>query len=255
MTETFQTPGPVILVLRIPAGEIEIETVGGAETRVELEPDDDARIECRRRGDGHEVLVEVKGRALGRQREYRLRVQAPHGARVDANTKSADVRGRGRFESIQLNTGSGDVSFDEVVGTVKVNSASGEVGCVRIGGEAAINTASGEVDVQDLVGPATIRSASGDVSIGSAASGLSVQTASGDCRIGAVAEGKVDLKSASGDLRIGISRGSRLWVDAKSLSGETSSELDVGDMPVGDDGPLVELRATTLSGDIEIVRA
>ncbi|MFN2469057.1 MAG: DUF4097 domain-containing protein [Gaiellaceae bacterium] len=255
MTETFQTPGPVTLVLRVPAGEIEIETVGGAETRVELEPDDEARVDCRRRGDEYEVLVEVKGRALGRQREYRLRVQAPDGARVDANTKSADVLGRGRFASIQLNTASGDVSFDEVEGAVKVNSATGEVGCARIGGEATISTASGDVEVQDLAGPATIRSASGDVSIGSAGPDLSVQTASGDGRIAAVTEGKVDLKSASGDLRIGISRGSRLWVDAKSLSGETSSELDVGDTPVGDDGPLVELRATTLSGDIEIVRA
>jgi hypothetical protein len=70
-----------------------------------------------------------------------------------------------------------------------------------------------------------------------------------------VAEGEVRLVSASGDVEVGIRRGSRLWVDAKSMSGGTSSELEVGDAPPAGDGPMVELRATTMSGDIQICRA
>jgi len=37
--ETYSTPGPLLLNLEIPAGEIEIETSGTDETRIELEPD------------------------------------------------------------------------------------------------------------------------------------------------------------------------------------------------------------------------
>jgi hypothetical protein len=38
------------------------------------------------------------------------------------------------------------------------------------------------------------------------------------------------------------------------MSGETSSELEVGDAPPDGEGPLVELRATAMSGDIRVKR-
>jgi hypothetical protein len=39
------------------------------------------------------------------------------------------------------------------------------------------------------------------------------------------------------------------------MSGDATSELDVGDEPPEGDGPTVELRATAMSGDITILRA
>jgi hypothetical protein len=39
------------------------------------------------------------------------------------------------------------------------------------------------------------------------------------------------------------------------MSGDTSSELDVRDAPPEGDGPLVEVRATAMSGDIRVKRA
>jgi hypothetical protein len=68
-------------------------------------------------------------------------------------------------------------------------------------------------------------------------------------------QGAVTLKSVSGDMHVGIRPGSALWVDAKSVSGDTSSELPIDDTPPEGEGPLVELRATAMSGDIRIVRA
>ena len=47
-------------------------------------------------------------------------------------------------------------------------------------------------------------------------------------QIASIAEGSVDVKSASGDVRIGVKQGSRLFVDAKSLSGDTTSEVELG---------------------------
>jgi DUF4097 and DUF4098 domain-containing protein YvlB len=102
-----------------------------------------------------------------------------------------------------------------------------------------------------------VRTASGDVVVGQAESSLTVQTASGDQRVGSVTAGEVSLSSASGDIWIGIRRGSALWVDASSMSGATTSELDVGDAPSAGAGeaPLVELRAQSMSGDIHVARA
>src|SRR5690348_3028917 len=82
-----------------------------------------------------------------------------------------------------------------------------------------------------------------------------VNTASGDQEIGSVTSGKVTLKSASGNLKVGIREGSTLWVDARSRSGEVVSELPVSELPPDGSGPTVELRANTMSGDITVSRA
>ncbi|MGH2700116.1 MAG: DUF4097 family beta strand repeat-containing protein, partial [Actinomycetota bacterium] len=79
--------------------------------------------------------------------------------------------------------------------------------------------------------------------------------ASGDLAIEKAVEGAVSLQSASGDLRVGVGRGSILWIDARSMSGSTTSELELDDSPPEGPGPRLEIRAKTMSGDIHLVRA
>ena len=136
-----------------------------------------------------------------------------------------------------------------------MNSASGDVNISRVEGPLTVNTASGDLEVGHVGGDGKVRSASGDVSIDEAEASLKVQTASGDVEVGSVREGDVNLQTASGDIEVGIKKGSKLWIDARSMSGETSSELEVGEAPPDGEGPLVEVRATAMSGDIEVRRA
>jgi DUF4097 and DUF4098 domain-containing protein YvlB len=268
--ESFHTPGALTLDLRVPSGEISLESVDGEETTVELDATswseevrdlvDGARIELRQRGGGHEVIVDVprKRRGLGLifdRADFRLRVTAPHGADVQVATASADVDGRGRFGALKAELASGDLRFADLAGPADVKSASGDVSLELIGGEARIATASGDVRIGHVEGQATIRSASGDVMVDEAESSVTVQTASGDQRLGSVASGRVMMQSASGDQTVGIRRGSRVHIDARTMSGDTSSELDIEDAPAISDGPQVELRATAMSGDIRILRA
>ncbi len=282
-TETFETPGPVRFNVRLGSGEIRLETADVRHTTVTLEPlsnseagakvVENARVELRQRGGGHEVLVDVRDRGRGRSHEVLVEIRGPDGASVETKSGSADVEGNGRFGAVEVETGSGDVQFGEISEDAKINAASGDVEVASIGGEARINSASGDVEVGSVGGGAKVNSASGDVEIREAAgalevnsasgdvvirvagSPLSVNTASGDQTIGAVSEGSVSLKSASGDLEIGIREGSTLWVDARSRSGEVSSQLPVSDLPPEGDAPHVELRANTMSGDITLVRA
>jgi DUF4097 and DUF4098 domain-containing protein YvlB len=104
-------------------------------------------------------------------------------------------------------------------------------------------------------GEASLRSASGDVRVEEAADSITIQTASGDQRIGVATVGRVTLQSASGDQMVGIRRGSAVHLDVRTMSGDASSELEVRDQRPADDAPLVELRATSMSGDIRIHRA
>lgn len=268
--ESFHTPGPLTLNLRVPSGEIALESVDGDETIVELDVTgqgdearglvDGARIELRQRGDGHEVLVDVPRRRRGLglifdRADLRLRVTAPHGADVEVSTASADVNGRGRFGGLDVEVASGDLRFADLSGRVEVQSASGDVALERIGGEAKVATASGDVHIGRVEGNATVRSASGAIMVEEATASITVQSASGDQRVGSVSAGRVTMQSASGDQIVGIRRGSQVHLDVRTMSGETSSELEIEDAPAGGGGPQVELRATSMSGDIRILRA
>jgi DUF4097 and DUF4098 domain-containing protein YvlB len=284
-TETFQTPGETRLDIRLGAGEVRLETAEVQETTVVLEPlrgndastaaVENARVELRDRGNGHEVVIDVRdrGRGIFRNAEVLVAVTSPEATSIETKSGSADVEGRGRFGSVEVETGSGDVEFGEIAGEANINAASGDVQISSVGGDAQVNTASGDVQIKQIGGKAKINSASGDViirevkgelSVNSASgdvlvreagSSVGINTASGDQQIGAVVSGKVELKSASGDLKVGIREGTSLWVDARSRSGEVRSELPVSDLPPDGNGPSVELRANTMSGDITVSRA
>jgi DUF4097 and DUF4098 domain-containing protein YvlB len=262
--ETFETPGPVTLNLKIPSGHIDLLAVEGQETLVELDSDaeleEQVRIEMHPRRDGHEVVVSLDERlGLGLFRrgrsDIRLRVTAPLNADVEVSTASADTDARGRFGGLHANTASGDVRFEHLGGEVQVNSASGDLEIQHVGGQLTVNTASGDVEVGQIIGEGKVRAASGDISIKEAESALTVQTASGDIDVRSVREGDVKVQTASGDIEVGVARGSKVFIDARSMSGETSSDLEITDVPSEVEGPEVEISATAMSGDITISRA
>jgi DUF4097 and DUF4098 domain-containing protein YvlB len=262
--ETFETPGPVTLNIKVPSGRIDLAAVEGQETIVELETDpeveEEARIEMHPRRDGHEVVVAIDERfglsffRRGRS-EVRLRITAPLGADVEVSTASADTDGRGVFGGLQVNTASGDVRFEHVGGEAQINSASGDVEIEHVGGQLTVNTASGDLEVGQLIGEGKVRAASGDISIKEAETALTVQTASGDIEVRGVREGEVKVQTASGDIEVGVKQGSKVFIDARSMSGETTSDLEISEAPSETEGPLVEIRATAMSGDIAIRRA
>jgi DUF4097 and DUF4098 domain-containing protein YvlB len=204
--------------------------------------------------------------------EIHVRIRCPHGSGLRTEGGSTDVRGRGRFGTAAITSGSGDVELREtgdlsantasgdlqighVTGAAQANAASGDIQIERLDGGGTINTASGDVLIDRVGGDLQANSASGDIVVRDAGGSLSVRTASGDQRIGSVGAGEVSLKSASGDIEVAIRRGTKVWLDVQSRSGDTTSDLDVGDDPPPEGAPVLELRANTMSGDVRIGRA
>jgi Putative adhesin len=274
LSETYQTPGRVVLNLAIPAGVIEIDASPGDTTQVELDALTDSakellgntRIDLRDRGDGHEVLVEVPTTrsgffiSFGRGPDFRLRVTCPTGAELDIQTKSADVRARGMFGAAEVKTASGDINLGEIGGDARVKTASGDVAIDDVHGLTHVQTASGDLAVQRTRGDVTGQLVSGDVWIRDALHSVAANTVSGDVRLDAVVEGSIDVTAISGDIHVGVRRGSRVFVDCNTISGDTNSELQLSDAPApsetsGEPGPQLEVRAKTVSGDINIARA
>jgi hypothetical protein len=249
---THHTPDGLRLELRLTAGRCEIETADTADTVVEAEPMDgssasrdaaEALVETlsERSQGGHKLVValpKLRRLAFGLDNaKVLVRIRAPHGTELDAGTASADVVVRGRLGAADVRTASGDVMIE----------------CAEQSTE--VKTASGDVEVRSLLGAGSVNTMSGDVNIGETGAGLSVNTMSGDVKITRAASGTIQVRSMSGDVRAGIARGATLFVDANSASGDVRSELPVtGSAPTGDAAD-VELRATSMSGDIAVVRA
>lgn len=280
-SETFATPGPVRLDVEMPAGAIEIATADTDETHVELEADSNneqiqemvagARIEMSRRGDVHHVTVEVRTRhgvwisfsggpdiRLGTP-EMRLRIACPAGAELDVKTKSADLQAHGEYGDVDMKTASGDMTV-ETARNAHVKTASGDVHFESVSGILDVKTVSGDVHVASVAGNANFQVVSGDVFVHDAGGSISGTSVSGDQRYEAVVNGRVELRAVSGDIGIGIRRGSRVFVDANTVSGSTTSEFDLADAPVpaepaAEDAPLVEVYAKTVSGDVRLERA
>ena len=247
-TERFETAGEVSLAVQVPVGEIHVDTVEGSETTVELAPLNDAgrtaveeaRIEHLDRPGGSEVTVSIdEGRRvfLRRGPSLRVRVSCPIRTRVTLRTVSADVRVRGE------------------VGDAFVQSVSGDAELEDVNGDLELRTVSGDADVRRVGGGTTLHTVSGDVVVRETASSVGARTVSGDLLLARVSEGEVRAQSVSGDMRIGVAPGARVFVDAKSLSGDMRSDLDLRDAPSGGDGRPLELHLKSVSGDVRIVRA
>ena len=248
---THHTPDGLQLKLRITAGRCEIETADTAETVVEAEPlnrsaASRSAVEClveklrTRPEGGHELLVEVpKHKRLMPgfgDAQVLIRVRGPYGLDLDAATASADVVVTGRLRCADVRTASGDVSIEAADGATEVK------------------TASGDVELGHMHDATDVKTMSGNVVVRETGSATDVNTMSGDVRIRRAASGVIQVRSMSGDLEAAIAPGATLFVDANSTSGDVRSELPVtGDAPSGPAD--VDLRATSMSGDIVVTRA
>ncbi|HEY2869326.1 MAG TPA: DUF4097 family beta strand repeat-containing protein [Gaiellales bacterium] len=248
---THHTPNGVRLKVRLLAGRCEIETAETTETEVECTPMNrssasreaaDAVVEeLRDLAGGKELVVEVPKRkrlvpGFG-DAQVLIRVRGPHGLGLDVSSASADIDAIGHLGDADVRTASGDVRLESVGGSTEVKTASGDVALGRLAGASGVNTMSGDVRVRET------------------ATALTVNTMSGDVRVQRATGGTIQLRSMSGDLEAAIARGASLYVDATSASGDVRSELPVtGSAPDGGHAD-VELRATSLSGDIVVTRA
>jgi Toastrack DUF4097 len=268
MQKTFEVEGPVELDVRLASGDIEVDPSADGRVEVELIAHDEesqglvdnARIELNSHGNRPTVLVDVPQKrgfsiSIFGRGGIECRIRCPHESGLAVRTKSADISTRGTLGGLNIATASGDIDVDRVSGGVNVKSASSDFSAREIGSGVSIQTASGDIDISIARGPVNVTSVSGDISIGEAYDNVNANSVSGDQDHGAVMQGVVAAHSVSGDVTIAVRRGSKAFLDCTTVSGDTTSELELtSDAPAGN-GPLVEIRAKTVSGDVRITRA
>ncbi len=263
----FATTGHVSLSVSLGAGEVSVDARSDSGVEIDLIPlrDNDAtrqaiadaRVEMTGRGDGHEIVVQVQKKAGllgGFGVKVGVRIRCPHGSDLDLRSGSADLEATGDLGVVAVKASSGDVSVERAE-RLRCTTASGDLRADEIAGPIDCRTASGDVRIRCSGGLLDASLVSGDLSVGVASAGLSVTTVSGDVSFEAAGGGEMRVQSVSGDVRLAIMPGERLFIDASSVSGKMRSELDMGDdPPVEREGPVHELRVRTVSGDLLILR-
>jgi DUF4097 and DUF4098 domain-containing protein YvlB len=203
--------------------------------------------------DGRRVTVDVRHRRLGNTPRLDIVVRIPTGSTVDLGTASASLTTSGVLASARAKTASGELSIEQVEGDAEVRSASGDIQLGTIGGGVKAKSASGDLNVARVGGRCIAASASGAVDIGWAEGDIvTATTASGDVTVRDAVHGEVICKSTSGDVAIGVRKGTLVWLDLTTVSGRTVQNLVPEAAPEGDEERLLRVRAQTVSGNITI---
>ncbi|MFO7572295.1 MAG: DUF4097 family beta strand repeat-containing protein [Gaiellaceae bacterium] len=271
--QIFDTPGSVSLQIKLPSGRVVVTTADEPRTSVELvslgrrgqDALGEVAVRMDEQGDTHVVTVEQLPRLrwgplqISWDDAVEVRITCPPGTDLDLASGSAELRVEGELGAVTVRTASGDVQVDRARGALGVKTASGDIAIGQALAEATLTTVSGELEIDSFAGPLGARAVSGDVRIRTVRAPLTVSTTSGDIRIDRVEAGEVQAQSISGDARIGVARGTRVWIDAASVSGTLESQLGFEDAPpdgeTAPDTAAVPLRVKTVSGDVAIIRA
>jgi len=267
MQYVFSTPDPAVLFVELGSGNVEIQAADVDQTEIDVTGHraDEVIVEQR----GHEIVVIAPKRVgfMSGSRNLNVTITCPSDSELATRLGSADLVAKGTLGWVKLLSGSGDITLDAVSAEGVVKTGSGDIRVFSIDGSANLASGSGDIQVDRISGAAQVSTGSGDVRIGyagaavalkSGSGDLHVEDATGDVRLSSGSgellvdrfpAGKLTAKNASGDIRVGIPGGVPVWTDVTSVSGRVTSTLQGAGQPT-EGQEFVELRATTVSGDV-----
>lgn len=272
MTEHhFETPQPVRLFAEIGKGSVKVAAGDTTQTRVEITGRDAVHAVVRQDGD-QITVVGPKQRGIFGDSRLDVVISLPSSSEVAVRTGSADIATSGTVGTGQLKSGSGDVEVDVADGPLvvetgsgdirinaaraelRVKSGSGDVVVTEAAAGVLVSTGSGDVQLWSSHGAAVVKTGSGDLKVGEAHGDVGLTTGSGDLVVSRAHRGRVTVKGASGDIRVGIPVGVPVWTDISTVAGDIRSHLPHAGQPA-DGVDHVEIRAKTVSGDIVLTQA
>ena len=254
-----------LVELSLNGGDVIVRAWDRAEVRVS------AQVESGRIAfDAGSMRVRV-GDAHHSDGDARFEVTMPRTARVEVSGTNAEVSVDGVRGGVTVDNANGDVRLADVGGIVRAELMTGELHVERGEGDFRLEMASGDMTLVDVGGRIEAEGISGNIIVRNArARELRLETTSGNVTYeGTVqAEGRYELSTHSGDVRLRLPDGVRARLEAETYSGEFTSDFPVTMQPgapkgtrqrryellVGDGGgPLI--RAESFSGDIHLARA
>lgn len=279
---SFSTPEPIAATIELVVGDARITASDRDDTVVDVRPSDgshepDVRAAEQTRVEytaGRLLVRAPKQRGLGlfgKVGSVEVRIELPAGSQLEGDASVAAFRCVGRLGEcrvktsagdiqlgdtgrLELNTGAGTIVVGRVVGNADVRTGSGKLRLREIGGSAVVKNSNGDCWVGEISGDLRVNAANGGISVDHAHADVTAATANGDIRIGEVARGSASLRTAFGQIEIGIRTGTAARLDVHTSFGRVHNDLDAAGPPDSSDDT-IDVRAHTSYGDIVIRRA
>ena len=278
----FSTPEPVSATIEFLVGELRITASDRDDTVAEVTPtnpshDADVRAAEQIRidfADGRLRVIGPRRRAVGPSKKsgsVDVSVAIPTGSNVEATISVGGIQGTGTLGDCRIKTSAGDIRLTSTaradlstsIGAVEVESISGEANCTTssgtvripsIAGRAYVKNSNGDTWLGDVHGDLRVKAANGDISVDRARSDVDAATANGSVRVGSLENGRVQLKTALGQVELGILAGTAARLDLHTSFGTVHNELDATAGPESTE-KTVDVHAETSYGDIVVRRA
>ncbi|MEU2788894.1 hypothetical protein [Streptomyces sp. NPDC007100] len=180
-------------------------------------------------------------------------LQVDEAAGADLRTDHGDIRLDHSTGDIEV-VGSGRIEIGTVSGAATVKNSNGAIEIGEVTGGLRTSAANGDISVGIAHGDVGAKCANGRTDIGVARAGVDASSSNGGIRVGDVTRGRIDLRTAVGNLEVGIHEGTAAWLDTHTKYGAVRNSLGSAAGPAESD-ETVEVTARTSTGDIVIRRA
>ena len=265
----FAPPAPASLYVEIGRGEVRVRCT--QTVTVTVAGRDADRVDVHDRDGQISVLAPRGGLLSAFDSPLEVTITAPEHSNVATKLGSAEVVVDGPAGGVRLRTGSGEVRVESITAASSIDTGSGDVRVERTSGPLKVRTGSGDVELREALAELSVSSGSGDVHVSSAGAAVLTKSGSGDLQVDTTCDdvaftsgsgslgisstrrGRVSAKVASGDVRVGVPAGVPVWTDISSLTGRIHSTLTGAGQPT-DGQDHVEVRATTVSGNVSLVQ-
>ena len=279
---TFDTTGPILATLDLVVADTRVSATDTPGTVVEIRPTDPSSDRDVRAAeethveyaDGELRVKTPKLRNLGlfgKTGSIDVVISLPTGSRLHAGVSVGAFHCTGTLGETRVKSATGDLRLEHT-GTLTASTSGGAIVVQSVDGDAHASTASGSVHLGHVRGSAVVRNSNGDshissaggdvrvsaangsIVIGYAGGDVTASTANGSVRVEEVTRGTVSVKTAAGELAVGVAEGTAAYLDLHTSFGKVRNQLDEGGAPAPGE-QRVEVRARTSFGNIDIVRA
>jgi len=280
---TYSTPEPISIELEIEVGSARVVAEEREDTVVEIRPRDPSRradVEAAEKTQVDyaagrlTVRTPHNRRVIGpgkRSGSVDVDVSVPAGSALSARGSLAAFRATGvlgvcsvktsmgdvdleRAAALELRTGFGAIRVDRVDGDAEVTNGSGDIRLGAVLGAAVVKNHNGGTTIGTVAGDLRVKAANGSISVACAGADVTAHSAHGDVRVDGVSRGYANLKTAMGEIEVGVAAGSAARLDVHTSFGRVRSMLDEVGSPAKD-ADCVAVDARTGMGDIVVRRA
>jgi hypothetical protein len=193
-------------------------------------PDDffEHSLKVERNGNHVEVRT-LPGTAFsGRALKISYAIDVPNWIEVNSKVESGKQSIAGVMGPVKIASGSGDIRVSYITTTLEAKTGKGNITVIRVGSAAKVETGAGNINMKDI-GPAstaTVVKGTGRIEMDGVSGSFSGSTDGGELDAKGGVFDDWDLKSVSGNIRIGVAVEQKFDLDLATRSGALLIEND-----------------------------